>query len=122
MTSTDTNILIVEDDDALRDALLDTAAIAGFTASGAAHSRAALEALSEMPFDLVISDIQMDPMDGHALLREIRKTRSGFARGAHDSLRIHPKRGQGVARRRDGATARRIISSSRLKRRSWSGA
>ena len=73
MTSTDTNILIVEDDDALRDALLDTAAIAGFTASGAAHGRAALEALSEMPFDLVISDIQMDPMDGHALLREIRK-------------------------------------------------
>ena len=73
MAVVDTNILIVEDDDALREALLDTAAIAGFTASGAAHGRAALDALAHTPFDLVISDIQMDPMDGHALLREIRK-------------------------------------------------
>ena len=73
MAASCTNILIVEDDDALRDALCDTAAIAGFTARGVAHGRAALDQLTHTPFDLVISDIQMDPMDGHALLREIRK-------------------------------------------------
>ncbi|MCZ6772539.1 MAG: sigma-54 dependent transcriptional regulator [Proteobacteria bacterium] len=73
MSGGNTNILIVEDDDALRDALIDTAVIAGLKASGAPHGRAALDALAHTHFDLVISDIQMDPMDGHALLREIRK-------------------------------------------------
>ena len=67
-----TAILIVEDDHALREALLDTAALAGFEATGAADGRAALAALAHEPFDLVISDIQMEPMDGHTLLREIR--------------------------------------------------
>ena len=72
MTDRVIKILIVEDDRALREALLDTAAIAGFTATGAADGRAALAALATNEFDLVISDIQMEPMDGHALLREIR--------------------------------------------------
>ena len=67
-----THILIVEDDHALREALLDTASLAGFAATGAADGRAALAALAHQPFDLVISDIQMEPIDGHRLLREIR--------------------------------------------------
>ena len=72
MTSHSTQILIVEDDHALREALLDTAALAGFDAIGAADGSAALAVLANEQFDLVISDIQMEPMDGHALLREIR--------------------------------------------------
>ena len=73
MASTAAQILIVEDDDALRSALLDTARLAGLKASAAADGRAALQALADNAFDLVISDIQMEPMDGHALLREIRQ-------------------------------------------------
>ncbi|MGE0484871.1 MAG: sigma-54-dependent transcriptional regulator [Gammaproteobacteria bacterium] len=69
-----THILIVEDDEALRDALLDTAEMAGFEVTGAADGSAALVLLAEHRYDLVISDIQMAPMDGHALLREIRKS------------------------------------------------
>ncbi len=72
MTSHPTQILIVEDDHALREALLDTATLAGFEATGAADGSAALELLADAQFDLVISDIQMEPMDGHTLLREIR--------------------------------------------------
>jgi two-component system response regulator FlrC len=72
MHSHPTRILIVEDDHALREALLDTASLAGFDASGASDGSAALEVLGHEQFDLVISDIQMEPMDGHTLLREIR--------------------------------------------------
>ena len=72
MTAHATQILIVEDDHALREALLDTASFAGLDATGAADGTAALELLAEEHFDLVISDIQMEPMDGHTLLREIR--------------------------------------------------
>ncbi|MBK8960103.1 MAG: sigma-54-dependent Fis family transcriptional regulator [Proteobacteria bacterium] len=72
MTRHATQILIVEDDHSLREALLDTASFAGLDATGAADGTAALELLAEEHFDLVISDIQMEPMDGHTLLREIR--------------------------------------------------
>lgn len=72
MNAHHTRILIVEDDHALREALLDTASLAGFDATGASDGRAALARLEGDDFDLVISDIQMEPMDGHALLREIR--------------------------------------------------
>ncbi|MFT4583498.1 MAG: two-component system response regulator FlrC [Gammaproteobacteria bacterium] len=68
-----TNILIVEDDDALRGALCETAEIAGYTAHSAGHGNAALNLLSNTDIDLVISDIQMAPMDGNILLGEIRK-------------------------------------------------
>lgn len=72
-TNSDTNILIVEDDDALREALCETAQMAGYTAISAAHGNAALNVLSGTDIDLVISDIQMGPLDGNALLREIRR-------------------------------------------------
>ncbi len=73
-----TNILIVEDDDTLREALCDTAQMAGYTALPAAHGNAALNLLDDNDIDLVISDIQMQPLDGNALLREIRKRDRGL--------------------------------------------
>lgn len=65
-------ILIVEDDGDLREALCDTLALAGYEAIGAADGDAALRALQAGRFGLVVSDVQMQPMDGHALLREIK--------------------------------------------------
>ena len=96
-----TQILIVEDDHALREALLDTAALAGFEATGAADGRAALAALAHAQFDLVISDIQMEPMDGHTLLREIRSRHRDLPvvlMTAYESIQ------SAVSALRDGAT------------------
>ncbi len=76
--NSDTNILIVEDDDTLREALCETAQTAGYTALPAAHGNAALNVLAENDIDLVISDIQMQPLDGNGLLREIRKRDRGL--------------------------------------------
>jgi two-component system response regulator FlrC len=65
------NILVVEDDDALRDALLLTLEAAGHRAGGAAGGREALEAMERERFSMVISDLRMAPMDGLELLGEI---------------------------------------------------
>ena len=65
-------ILVVEDDDALRDALLITLEAAGHRATGADGGPAALTVLAREPFSMVVSDLRMDPMDGLTLLGEIR--------------------------------------------------
>ncbi|MBS4098336.1 MAG: sigma-54-dependent Fis family transcriptional regulator [Sulfuricella sp.] len=65
-------ILIVEDDGDLREALCDTLALAGYQAVGASDGQDALKALQQGRFGLVVSDVQMQPMDGHTLLREIK--------------------------------------------------
>jgi len=74
-------ILVVEDDDALRDALLITLEAAGHRATGAdggPAALAALAALSRDPFSMVVSDLRMDPMDGLTLLGEIRSRYPGM--------------------------------------------
>lgn len=65
-------ILVVEDDDALRDALLITLETAGHRVTGADGGPAALAALARDTFSMVVSDLRMDPMDGLTLLGEIR--------------------------------------------------
>ncbi len=66
------NLLVVEDDDALRDALLITLEAAGHAVQGAAGGPQALELIARTPFNMVISDLRMTPMDGLSLLAEIR--------------------------------------------------
>jgi two-component system response regulator FlrC len=66
-------ILLVEDDPALREALCDTLQLGGFTHRGVASGEAALLALQEEHFGLVISDVNMPGIDGHALQRLIRQ-------------------------------------------------
>ena len=65
-------ILVVEDDRDLREALCDTLALAGYQALAAADGHAALAMLERQQVGLVVSDVQMQPMDGHVLLREIK--------------------------------------------------
>jgi len=65
-------ILVVEDDNDLREALCDTLKLAGY---GVVHARDGVDALrilADKSFDLVISDIQMPSMDGHTLLKKIK--------------------------------------------------
>ncbi|MCO7556293.1 sigma-54-dependent transcriptional regulator [Metapseudomonas otitidis] len=65
-------ILLVEDDRALREALADTLALGGYAYREADCAEAALVALGEEPFGMVISDVNMPGMDGHQLLALIR--------------------------------------------------
>ncbi|MGD9601974.1 MAG: sigma-54-dependent transcriptional regulator [Gammaproteobacteria bacterium] len=68
-----TRIAIVEDDAALREALCETAALAGYEVCEFADGASCLDALHDGGIELVISDVQMSPMNGLELLREIRR-------------------------------------------------
>lgn len=65
-------ILLVEDDRALREALADTLELGGYRYRAVDSGEAALLALAEEPFALVISDVNMPGIDGHQLLASIR--------------------------------------------------
>lgn len=65
-------ILLVEDDRALREALADTLCLGGHDYRAVDCAETALVALSEEPFGLVVSDVNMPGMDGHQLLAQIR--------------------------------------------------
>lgn len=65
-------VLLVEDDRDLLEALCATLQLAGHEVVGTADGPAALVALARQPMGLVISDVQMKPMDGHALLAAIK--------------------------------------------------
>jgi len=66
------NVLLVEDDRALREALADTLVLGGYEFCAVDSAEAALLALAREPFSLVISDVNMPGMDGHQLLGVIR--------------------------------------------------
>ncbi|GHD57733.1 sigma-54-dependent transcriptional regulator [Jeongeupia chitinilytica] len=66
-------VLVVEDDDALREALCDTLMLGGHAVLSARDGSEALTLLaSGQRVGLVLSDVQMQPMDGEALLREVK--------------------------------------------------
>ncbi len=94
-------VLVVEDDDTLREALCDTIKFGGYEAVAAANGRDALSRMEDGVVDMIISDVQMDLMDGHHLLREVRSRRPQMPFvmiTAHGSVR------DAVAAMRDGAT------------------
>ncbi|HAD08116.1 MAG TPA: sigma-54-dependent Fis family transcriptional regulator [Porticoccaceae bacterium] len=66
-------VLVVEDDDLLREALSDTLQLAGYRVAEAENGATALVQLQNSSIDLVISDVQMAVMDGHVLLQNIKR-------------------------------------------------
>ncbi len=66
------DILVVEDDRDLREALLETLHGAGYSADGVDNGPAALRRLERHSVRLVLSDVQMSPMDGPTLLVELQ--------------------------------------------------
>src|SRR3984885_5923707 len=68
-------VLVVEDDAALREALLDTLRAAGLAALSAADAPAALQLLSSEDIGLVISDVHMPGANGYELLSSIKRMR-----------------------------------------------
>lgn len=69
------SILVVDDDSAMREMMLSLLESAGVRAHAAASAVAALDALKEHEFDVVLSDIRMPGRDGIELLGEIRELR-----------------------------------------------
>ncbi|WP_297479204.1 sigma-54 dependent transcriptional regulator [uncultured Photobacterium sp.] len=67
-----TRVLVVEDDEGLREALVDTLALAGYQWLEAESAEHALVLLKSESVDIVVSDVQMTGMDGLALLRSIK--------------------------------------------------
>ncbi|EKO3979076.1 sigma-54-dependent transcriptional regulator [Vibrio fluvialis] len=66
-------VLIVEDDEGLREALVDTLALAGYEWLESDCAEDALVKLKTYPVDIVVSDVQMAGMGGLALLRNIKQ-------------------------------------------------
>lgn len=66
-------VLIVEDDEGLREALVDTLALAGYEWLEADSAEDALVKLKSNSVDIVVSDVQMAGMGGLALLRNIKQ-------------------------------------------------
>ncbi|MEZ8822766.1 sigma-54 dependent transcriptional regulator [Vibrio sp. 10N.261.55.A7] len=66
-------VLIVEDDEGLREALVDTLALAGYEWLEADSAEDALVKLKANSIDIVVSDVQMAGMGGLALLRNIKQ-------------------------------------------------
>lgn len=66
------NVMVVEDDNDLREALNETLTLAGYHVATAADGQEALRQLDEQQFDLIVSDIQMPHMDGHTLLKKLK--------------------------------------------------
>lgn len=65
-------IMVVEDDANLRTALCDTLELAGYRVTATDHGQKALDKLANEPIGLLLSDLQMQPMDGHTLLKKAR--------------------------------------------------
>jgi two-component system response regulator FlrC len=66
-------VLIVEDDAALREALRDTLELSGYRVIEASDGKHALERIEQARVGIVVTDVQMQPMDGEQLLREVKR-------------------------------------------------
>ncbi|WP_347888043.1 sigma-54 dependent transcriptional regulator [Nitrosomonas europaea] len=67
-------VLIVEDDPDLLEALCATLKLDGYTTLAASSGEQAIDLLRTHPAGLVISDVQMRPMDGYTLLQAIKRS------------------------------------------------
>jgi DNA-binding NtrC family response regulator len=67
-------ILVVDDDDQLRDMLLEVLSSLDYFPIGVRDGEEALNQLKIQDFDLIVSDVRMPKMDGLALLKNIKKT------------------------------------------------
>lgn len=65
-------ILVVEDDQDLREAVCATMKLAGYQALAAANGHDAMVVLQQTQVGMVVSDVQMKPVDGFTLLKKIK--------------------------------------------------
>lgn len=75
MSNVNESVLVVEDDAALREALVDTLRAANLSALAAPDADSALKLLQSEEVALVISDVQMPGPNGYQLLSSIKRQR-----------------------------------------------
>lgn len=71
-------VLIVEDDTDLREALEDTLSLEGWSYVSAGNGQEALLLLKKESVSLIVSDVSMPVMDGHRLLESVRENWPGI--------------------------------------------
>jgi two-component system response regulator RegX3 len=85
-------ILVVEDDDALRQGLLDVLAFNGYEVRGVADGGEGLRAALEASADLVLLDVMLPALDGFSICKEIRRRKPNqavvmiTAKGSEDDI------------------------------------
>ncbi|MEP7121204.1 MAG: response regulator [Byssovorax sp.] len=72
-------ILVVDDEDGLRQSLAANLELEGYVVAEASGGRQAIELVRESDFDLVITDMQMPGLDGLDTFRELRKLRPAIS-------------------------------------------
>jgi len=89
------SILVVEDDPAILNGLLDVFVFHGYEAQGAEDGAEGLMASLGGDHDLIILDVMLPNMDGLLICREIRREKPGQAIiiliPAHSGRRRHPQ-------------------------------
>jgi len=86
----DRRIVVIEDEDAIRQGVVDALAYAGYRPAEAADGETGLLAARDAETDLVLLDLQLPGMDGLDMLVELRKTHPTLpviiltARGSED--------------------------------------
>ena len=85
-------ILVVEDDPAILNGLLDVLVFNGYDVEGAADGRDGLQNALDEAFDLVILDVMLPSLDGFSICRRIRERKPAqgilmlTAKGAEDDV------------------------------------
>jgi excisionase family DNA binding protein len=67
-------ILVVDDEQAVRDLLAKTLTMADYDVDAAPDGASAIERLRAVEYDLLITDLKMPGMDGLSVIREARRT------------------------------------------------
>jgi CheY-like chemotaxis protein len=74
MSSTSTSILLVEDDQDIRESVSELLELEGYTTVSTINGRDALEQLHRMEKPcLILLDVMMPVMDGHAFMKKIQE-------------------------------------------------
>ncbi|MCK4728403.1 MAG: response regulator [Desulfobacterales bacterium] len=72
------NVLIVDDEESIRDVLQQILSRSGYHAEIAAGGHEGIQMFDTTPFDLVITDIKMTGIDGYGVARHIRNSHRPF--------------------------------------------
>lgn len=87
------NVLVVDDEDILRETMVEILSMGGFHAVGMPGGDAALKELEKHDYDLLITDVMMPKMNGMELVAKVheKKTRARNNRGVGSRHRGHKR-------------------------------